>query len=88
MGHLQPGAGRPLFQCREKVNYTPQAVGPGGNRAAVGTIQQQGVVGMRRVKREMREGDGNMEGSKRERRMKMAFYGRRSKCDSVENGRQ
>lgn len=26
MGHLQPGAGRPLFQCGEKVNYTPQAV--------------------------------------------------------------
>lgn len=26
MGHLQSGSGRPLFQCREKVNYTPQAV--------------------------------------------------------------
>lgn len=34
MGHLQSGVGRPLFQCREKVNYTPQAVGPGGREAA------------------------------------------------------
>lgn len=73
MGHLQPGAGRPLFQCREKVNYTPQAVGPGGNRTAVGTIQQQGAVGMRGVKREAREGDGNVEDSKRERKMKTAI---------------
>lgn len=39
-----------------------------GNRAAVGTIQQQGAVGMRRVKRVMGEGDGSMEGSERERR--------------------
>lgn len=38
----------------------------------------RGAVGMRGVKREMREGDGNMEDSKRERRMKMAFYGRQS----------
>lgn len=45
MGHLQPGAGRPLFQCREKVNYTPQAVwglvaerqrGRGGHNIAAG----------------------------------------------------
>lgn len=28
MGHLQSGAGRLLFRCGEKVNYTPQAVGP------------------------------------------------------------
>lgn len=33
MGHLQSGAGRPLFRCGEKVNYTPQAVGPGGREA-------------------------------------------------------
>lgn len=33
MGHLQSGAGRPLFRCGEKVNYTPQAVGPGGGEA-------------------------------------------------------
>lgn len=39
-----------------------------GSGAAVGTIQQQGAVGMRHVKREMGEGDGSMEGSKRERR--------------------
>lgn len=39
-----------------------------GSGAAVGTIQQQGAVGMRRVKREMGEGDGSMEGSKRKRR--------------------
>lgn len=36
-------------------------------RAAVGTIQQQGAVGMRHVKREMGEGDGSMEGSRRRR---------------------
>lgn len=39
-----------------------------GNRAAVGTIQQQGAAGMRRVEREMGEGDGGMEDSERERR--------------------
>lgn len=38
-----------------------------GNGAAVGTIQQQGAVGMRRVEREMGEGDGGMEDSERER---------------------
>lgn len=68
MGHLQPGAGRPLFQCGEKVNYTPQAVWAWWQRGsgdAVGTIQQQGAVGLSHVKKEMEEGDGVIEGSKR-----------------------
>lgn len=55
MGHLQPGAGRPLFQRREKVNYTPQAVGPGGREAAMGCAGHNTAAGgsgkMRRVKR-------------------------------------
>ena len=27
--------GRPLFRCGEKVNYMPQAVGPGGREGGV-----------------------------------------------------
>lgn len=37
-----------------------------GNGAAVGTMQQRGAAGRRRIKRDVGEGNGNMEGSKKE----------------------
>lgn len=39
-----------------------------GSRAGLGTMHQRGAAGMRRVKREMGEGDGSKEGNNRQRR--------------------
>lgn len=61
IGHLQPGAGRALLQHGEKVNYTLQAVGPGGREAAGHDAAAGGAASRRCTGRGSGEVDGSLE---------------------------